>query len=221
VKPTLRMNVVVGKALNTRTPVFFETMRYVVFRPYWNVPYSIARNELAPALRRDSQALVKRDMELVQSFDDTNALPITPENIERLASGRLKARQRPGPKNSLGLAKFIFPNSNDVYMHGTPSQSAFGRSRRDLSHGCVRLEDPAAMAEFVLKDQPSWTPERIRAAMNADKPQRVDLRRPVQVLLFYTTALVDLDGRVLFYEDIYGHDAKLERELEAAYPYQP
>jgi murein L,D-transpeptidase YcbB/YkuD len=196
-------------------------MEYVVLRPYWNVPYSIVRGELLPALRRDPEALVNRDMEIVRGFDDPSGLPATAENIAALAAGALKVRQRPGPRNALGLAKFIFPNSNNVYMHGTPSQAAFGRSRRDLSHGCVRLEDPAAMAEFVLKDQSGWTPDRIRAAMDGAKPQRVDLRRDVEVLLFYTTALVDLEGRAHFYDDIYGHDARLERELETAYPYQP
>jgi len=210
-----------GTALNTRTPVFAEDMQYVVFRPYWNVPYSIIKGELLPALRKDSNALASRSMELVRGFDDTAALPVTPENVTLLAQRKLNVRQVPGPKNSLGLAKFIFPNANNVYMHGTPAQSLFERSRRDFSHGCVRLEDPAAMAEFVLRDQPEWTRERIEAAMNGSKPVRVNLKRRLPTIIFYTTALVDLQNQLHFYADIYGHDAALEKELESAYPYQP
>jgi murein L,D-transpeptidase YcbB/YkuD len=220
-RPVLTMRVVVGKAFDSRTPVFLESMEYVVFRPYWNVPPSIVRGELLPALRRDPEALAKRDMELVQGAGDAAGLAPTPENLARLAAGRLQVRQRPGPRNALGLAKFIFPNRDNVYLHGTPSQAAFARARRDLSHGCVRLEDPAAMASFVLQDQPAWTPERIRAAMNGKRPEQVNLRRKIPVLLFYSTAVVDVDGRVLFYDDIYGHDARLERELASAYSDQP
>jgi murein L,D-transpeptidase YcbB/YkuD len=221
--PALTMRVVVGKSFDSRTPVFFEWMEYVVFRPYWNVPRSIVRGELLPALRRDPGALAKRDMELVRGAGEgpAPALPADETNLARLARGELGVRQRPGPRNALGLAKFIFPNEENVYLHGTPSQAAFSRPRRDLSHGCVRLEDPEAMALFVLRDRPEWTAERIRAAMNADRPQQVDLRRRMPVLLFYSTALVDVDGRVLFYEDIYGHDAVLERQLETAYSEQP
>ncbi|HEX5716459.1 MAG TPA: L,D-transpeptidase family protein [Thermoanaerobaculia bacterium] len=219
--PALTMRVVVGKSFDSRTPVFLETMEYVVFRPYWNVPPSIVRGELLPALRRDPDALAKRDMEIVRGSGDATALAPTPDNVAQLAKGALKVRQRPGPRNALGLAKFIFPNTDNVYLHGTPAQSAFARVRRDLSHGCVRLEDPAAIARFVLQDQSAWTPERIRAAMAGEKPQQVNLQRKIPVLLFYSTALVDLDGRVLFYEDIYGHDARLERELASAYSNQP
>jgi murein L,D-transpeptidase YcbB/YkuD len=219
--PALTMRVVVGKSFDSRTPVFLETMEYVVFRPYWNVPPSIVRGELLPVLRRDPDALAKRDMEIVRGSGDATALAPTPDNVAQLAKGALKVRQRPGPRNALGLAKFIFPNTDNVYLHGTPAQSAFARVRRDLSHGCVRLEDPTAIARFVLQDQPAWTPERIRAAMAGEKPQQVNLQRKIPVLLFYSTALVDLDGRVLFYEDIYGHDARLERELASAYSDQP
>jgi len=220
-RPSLTMRVVVGKSFDSRTPVFLDWMEYVVFRPYWNVPISIVRGELVPALRRDGNALAKRDMEIVRDFGDATALAPTPANVAQLAKGTLKIRQRPGPRNSLGLAKFIFPNSYNVYLHGTPAQTAFERTRRDLSHGCVRLEDPAAMARFVLQEQPAWTMERIQSAMDAGKPEQVNLLHKIPVLLFYTTALVDLDGTVRFYEDIYGHDVLLERELESAYSYQP
>jgi murein L,D-transpeptidase YcbB/YkuD len=220
-RPSLAMRIVVGKALDTRTPVFEENMQYVVFRPYWNVPPSIIRGELVPALRASSSALDKRDMELVRGYDDAKTLPVTADNIDQLARGKLLVRQRPGPRNSLGLAKFIFPNANNIYMHGTPSQALFERARRDFSHGCIRLEDPAKMAAFVLRDQPEWTPDRIAAAMAGAQPTRVGLVRPIPVIIFYTTCAVDLEGVVHFYDDIYKHDARLDEELQTGYAYQP
>ena len=138
------MNVVVGKALNTQTPIFVDQMEYVVFRPYWNPPPSIIDGEILPGLSKDSSYLDKHDMEIVASGSDTApSLPATDENLAKVASGRLFVRQRPGPSNSLGLAKFIFPNDENVYMHGTPAQQLFSRTRRDFSHGCIRVEDPA------------------------------------------------------------------------------
>jgi murein L,D-transpeptidase YcbB/YkuD len=123
-------------------------------------------------------------------------------------------RQRPGPRNALGLVKFDFPNEDNVYMHGTPMQELFGRARRDFSHGCVRVEDPVMLAEWVLKDEPGWTRERIVNAMSGKLTTSVMLSRPIQVILFYITAVVmPEDGTVRFAPDIYGHDAALERAL--------
>jgi murein L,D-transpeptidase YcbB/YkuD len=134
-------------------------------------------------------------------------------------AGRLSIRQKPGPKNSLGLAKFIFPNAENVYMHGTPAQQLFSRARRDFSHGCVRLEDPARFAEWVLRDQPVWTRARIDAAMQADRPTRVNLKQPITVVLFYDTVHVNSEGVVFFVDDIYGHDRALDVALTQGYPY--
>ena len=213
----LDMAVVVGRALDTHTPVLTERMRYVVFRPYWNVPSSIVQKEILPALARDPGTLQRQDLEIVKGGgDDARPVPVTPENIALLRAGSLRLRQRPGPRNSLGLVKFIFPNDADVYLHGTPAQQLFDRARRDFSHGCVRVEDPVALAHWVLRDQPAWTVERIEAAMNSDAPQRVDLPRPLPVILFYITAMANpADGTLQFAEDIYGHDARLERALAA------
>jgi murein L,D-transpeptidase YcbB/YkuD len=147
----LRMNVVVGQSLNHQTPIFVERMEYVIFRPYWNPPRSITLKEIVPKARRDPSYFAKEDLEIVASGDDNApALPPTPENLSQVVAGRLHVRQRPGVHNSLGLAKFIFPNDEDVYMHGTPAQQLFSRARRDFSHGCIRLEDPALFAEWVL-----------------------------------------------------------------------
>jgi len=140
-------------------------------------------------------------------------------NLDAVVAGRLFVRQRPGPRNSLGLVKFIFPNHENVYMHGTPATQLFSRTRRDFSHGCIRVEDPARLAEWVLRDVPGWTRERIESAMQAERPARVNLREPLMVVLFYDTVHVNSDGVVHFVGDIYGHDRALDRALARGYPY--
>jgi murein L,D-transpeptidase YcbB/YkuD len=216
----LRMNVVVGKSLDHKTPIFIDRMEYVIFRPYWNPPYSITVKEIVPHARRDAAYLDRQDMEIVASGgDDAPPLPATPENLSHVLAGRLYVRQKPGPKNSLGLAKFIFPNSANVYMHGTPAQQLFSRARRDFSHGCIRLEDPARLAEWVLRDQPEWTRQRIDAAMQGARPTRVNLKEPLTVILFYDTVHVNSEGVVFFVDDIYGHDSRLDAALRQGYPY--
>jgi murein L,D-transpeptidase YcbB/YkuD len=128
--------------------------------------------------------------------------------------GALRVRQRPGPKNSLGLVKFIFPNAADVYLHGTPATELFGRARRDFSHGCVRVEDPVALAQWLLHDQTQWSRERIAQAMAGAGPLRVELTRPIPVVLFYMTAMsMPRDHALHFADDLYGHDARLIRAL--------
>jgi murein L,D-transpeptidase YcbB/YkuD len=216
----LRMNVVVGKSLDHKTPIFIDRMEYVIFRPYWNPPYSITVKELVPHARRDPAYLARENMEIVASgADDAPPLPATPENLSHVLSGRLYLRQKPGPGNSLGLAKFIFPNSANVYMHGTPARQLFSRARRDFSHGCIRLEDPARLAEWVLRDQPEWTRQRIDAAMQGSRPTRVNLKEPLTVILFYDTVHVNSEGVVFFVDDIYGHDRQLDAALKQGYPY--
>ncbi|HUU34713.1 MAG TPA: L,D-transpeptidase family protein [Vicinamibacterales bacterium] len=216
----LRMNVVVGQSMNHKTPIFVEEMEYVIFRPYWNPPYGITVKELVPKARRDAGYMDREALEIVASGDDNAvALPPTPENLSRVVAGRLHMRQKPGPKNSLGLAKFIFPNAENVYMHGTPAQQLFSRTRRDFSHGCVRLEDPARFSEWVLRDQPAWTRARIDTAMQGDRPTRVSLTQKLTVVLFYDTVHVNSEGVVFFVDDIYGHDRALDAALGRGYPY--
>lgn len=213
--PAFRTGVIVGRALGTQTPVLLESMRYLIFQPYWNVPASILRNEILPALRRNPDYLRRHDMEIVQGPGD-DALPLaqTPENLARLEGGQLRLRQRPGPRNALGRIKFIFPNDANVYLHDTPAQELFSRARRDFSHGCVRVEDPVGLAQYVLRGLPEWTPETIREAMTrGPRSRRVNLPRPIPVVLFYTTAAVETDGRIRFAPDIYGHDRVLDRAL--------
>lgn len=213
--PTFGMNVIVGRAaLNTRTPVFLEEMRYVIFRPYWNVPPGILRDEVLPELSADAGWLDRNGMEIVRGAgDDATPVPPTPEHIAALAEGRLRVRQRPGPRNALGLIKFMFPNNENVYLHDTPAPELFSWTRRDFSHGCVRVERPADLAAWVLRDVPGWDRERITRTMQEGHSTRVDLRSPIPVLLFYTTAIVQPDGTVQFFADLYEHDARLERAL--------
>jgi murein L,D-transpeptidase YcbB/YkuD len=148
-------------------------------------------------------------------------LPPTAASIEKLASGAAQLRQRPGPKNALGRVKFLFPNSNNVYLHDTPSQAAFAEARRDFSHGCIRLSQPAALAEWVLRGAPGWDAERVAREMARSSELGVPLGRPIPVVIYYTTAVARRDGTISFYEDVYGHDARLERALAAGYPYPP
>jgi L,D-transpeptidase YcbB len=214
-EPLLGMGVIVGRARKTQTPVLLAEMREVIFRPYWNVPQSIVRNEILPKLTRDPEYLEREDMEILSgSGEDGGAIEPTSENLARLKRGALRLRQRPGPRNALGLVKFVFPNETDVYLHATPAAQLFNESRRDFSHGCVRVEDAVALAEWALKDDAQWTPDRILSAMIGTQTFSVRLARPIQVLLFYTTAVVmPEDGTIHFAEDIYGHDARLDKAL--------
>ncbi len=215
--PDFDMGVIVGKALDTRTPVFLEEMTHLIFQPYWNVPKSIVHSEMLPILRRNLGYLESQDMEIVDGQgDDAKPVPATLANVERLASAELRLRQRPGPKNALGQVKFMFPNDENVYLHSTPAPVLFGRARRDFSHGCVRVEDPVKLAEWALSDQPEWTREKILAAMNGDPSVMVKLTRPIRVVLYYVTAtVIPTDNTVHFAEDIYNQDPRLDEALRA------
>ncbi|MCC7416991.1 MAG: L,D-transpeptidase family protein [Acidobacteria bacterium] len=211
--PAFGMDAIVGRALSTETPVMAAELQDVVFRPYWNVPRSILLKEVLPAIQRDPEYLRREDMEIVGGDDRPVAL--TPAAIAGLRAGRLRVRQRPGPNNALGLIKFVFPNRDDIYIHGTPARALFSRSRRDFSHGCVRVVDPVALAEWVLRDLPEWTRARIVAATMGQETTWVALPRPIQVFLFYTTAAVmPEDDTMRFADDIYRHDSRLEQALE-------
>jgi murein L,D-transpeptidase YcbB/YkuD len=212
----LRMNVVVGTAFKTETPVFAANMTYLVFSPYWDVTPTIALDEVKPAALKNPHYLDQNHMELVRGKE---VLAPYPENIEQIGKG-VRVRQTPGPHNALGGVKFLLPNDYQVYLHDTPTRSLFQRSRRDASHGCIRLGDPLALARFVLRDQPEWTEERIKAAMKSDTQERVDLKRPIPVLIAYGTAIARQNGEVYFYSDIYGHDRVLDRLLKKGYPYR-
>jgi murein L,D-transpeptidase YcbB/YkuD len=213
--PAFSTRVIVGRAGRTQTPLFGARMTEIIFRPYWNVPSSIVRNEILPMLARRPDYLQREQLELVSGETDSSpVVPATPENLARLRSGALRLRQRPGPKNALGRIKFSFPNAYDVYMHATPAPALFARARRDFSHGCVRVQDPVGLAAWLLRDRPGWDRERISAAMDAPASSRVAMEEPVHVLLVYSTAAVLLDSNdVAFAEDIYHRDEPLDQAL--------
>jgi murein L,D-transpeptidase YcbB/YkuD len=219
-KVALSMNVVVGKAYDHNTPVFSDAMQYVVFRPYWGVPFSIAKAEFLPRIAADPNYLATKGFEVVNSRQEiVTSGTVTNDILAQLRAGKLFIRQTPGPKNSLGLVKFIFPNSYSVYLHDTPAQEFFAKSRRDFSHGCIRLEKPAELAVWVLRDNRGWDMDRVRGALNGSPNQQVNLAHPIPILIVYGTVIVTEDGLVHFYDDIYGHDAALEKVLAKGYPY--
>lgn len=215
VKLDLEMKVVVGKALNTRTPIFLEDMRFIEFSPYWNVPPSIARAETLPRLRRDPDYLARQGFEFVTK-DGHVVNTVSQEAIDAVQRGQWRIRQRPGARNALGDIKFIFPNDQNIYLHHTPAPELFSRARRDFSHGCIRVEAPVQLAEFVLRNQPEWTTERIEAAMQAGKSTTLRLAQTIPVLIAYSTVVIKDGGKVYFFPDIYQQDARLERALQSA-----
>jgi murein L,D-transpeptidase YcbB/YkuD len=212
-KTELQMKVVVGKAQDLQTPDFSADMKRVIFRPYWNVPLSIQAKELIPEIQKDPSYLSKNDYEVTDSSGKVvSSGVVSREIMAGLRSGKLQIRQRPGPKNALGNVKFVLPNENDVYFHDTPSRRLFARSRRDFSHGCIRLENPRELAFWVLHDRPEWTRERVQAAIEGDDTIEVSLPQPIPVRIEYRTAAAD-DGSVSFFDDIYGLDEALEEQL--------
>ncbi|MEP6712519.1 MAG: L,D-transpeptidase family protein [Ferruginibacter sp.] len=189
------MNVVVGKE-GHNTTMFTGNLNQVVFSPYWNIPVSIVKKEIVPGMNRNSNYLAKHEMEITGT---NGGLPVV--------------RQLPGKQNSLGKVKFLFPNSFDIYFHDKPAKSLFDKDKRAYSHGCIRLSEPAKLAEYLLKDDPKWTPENIDSAMNSGKQQFVKVKSPVPVLITYYTAWVDDNGLLHFADDIYAHDAELSAKM--------
>lgn len=193
------MNVVVGSQANN-TVIFTDIMEHVVFAPYWGVPRSIVKNEIMPAMRRNSNYLARNDME-----------------ITGYSGGIPNIRQKPGPKNSLGLVKFLFPNTYDIYFHDTPSKWAFDQNNRSLSHGCIRLQDPVKFAQWVLRYNPEkYNAQYIDSMMHKNpKETYIKIREENQfpVYLVYFTSWMDDNGKLMFRNDIYKHDADMAEKL--------
>jgi murein L,D-transpeptidase YcbB/YkuD len=207
--------------MRTQTPVFTREMTYVVLRPYWNVPPSILRGEIVPAIQRDRGYIASKNYEVTTPDGKVvTSGEISDDVLAQLRAGKLAVRQKPGPSNALGLIKLIFPNEHNVYLHSTPSQALFTRSRRDFSHGCIRVEHPAELAAWALRKNSGWTVERIKQEMQTGKDNvTVTLAQKVPVFIVYGTALAYANGEVHFSDDIYGHDAKLAAALAKGYPY--
>src|SRR5690606_28916477 len=193
------------------TPVFIAQLNAVDFNPYWNVPYSIARGETVPRLRRDPAYLEREGMEFVAA-DGTVSRQVTAANLEAVAQGRMRIRQRPGPRNALGKVKLTMPNTMNIYLHDTPSRSLFAQARRDFSHGCIRVDKVVELATFALSRNPQWQPEAIAAALAGTELRVARVAPPIPVVVFYTTAVADADGTIRFLPDLYGFD----RQLDAA-----
>ena len=185
------IDVVVGKAGNN-TVVFRDELKYIVFSPYWNIPTSIVKNEILPAMQRNPAYLAAKNMEQTGT---SNGLPVI--------------RQRPGGSNALGRVKFLFPNSYSIYFHDSPAKSLFARTKRDFSHGCIRLSQPKKLAQYLLRHKPEWTEKRIDSAMDATVEKWVTLDKSIPVVISYFTAWVDGDGTLNFREDIYRHDQEM------------
>ena len=190
-QPVFNMKVVVGSTQH-HTVIFTDKMKYVVFSPYWNVPPGILKNEVLPGISKDPSYLSKHDMEW---YNGNNV------------------RQRPGPSNSLGLVKFLFPNNYNIYLHDTPAKSLFDETSRAFSHGCIRIADPVKLAEWVLRNDSTWTNERIHEAMWAGRERFVPVKEDITVFITYFTAFVDRNGRLNFRKDVYGHDKVLKEHM--------
>ena len=208
-KPVMDMRVVVGKPDEHKTPVFSAQMATVVFSPYWNIPDSIVAGETAPAMARDSAYLEKNNIEVL-NVSGSGAKPVDYSSVDWDDASQLRRlafRQRPGPGNALGRVKFLFPNAFDVYLHDTPAHALFARPGRALSHGCVRIEDPEALARYVLRGYPEWDDTQILQAMNAGVEKHVKLKEKIPVHIVYFTAWVDESGGLHFHPDVYSYDA--------------
>lgn len=185
-------NVVVGSTANS-TVIFTSNLKHVVFSPYWNVPSSILKKEVLPGIAKNKNYMARHHMEW-----NGNSV-----------------RQKPGPWNSLGQVKFLFPNEYSIYLHDTPSKSLFKEEKRDFSHGCIRLSEPKRLAQFILRNDANWDSLKIAKAMNAGKEQYYTVKESIPVFIVYFTAWVDREGKLNFRDDVYGHDKKLKGRLFA------
>ena len=216
----LSMRAVVGRDYR-QTPVFSDTMRYVVLNPTWNVPRSIAGRDILPRLKESISYLEEQGMVVYRGWSP-DAPPVDPSTVDwsRLSADSLPYRfvQRPGPLNALGRVKFMFPNQFAVYIHDSPARSLFGRSVRSFSSGCIRVERPLELLDYVLRGREEWSPAKLRGALETGREQTIRLPRELPVHIEYWTAWAGEDGAVHFRPDVYGRDARLASALEAAPP---
>lgn len=211
------MRVVVGKVMGQHeTPVFTHMMKYLVFRPYWSVPVDIARKELVPHIESNHGYLTSKNFEVTNN----KGVIQTDYTAHQVAQGAVMVREKPGPKNSLGLVKFIFPNQYDIYLHSTPAVSLFEQTRRDFSHGCIRVQKPADLAAWILQGQGDWDLDKVNEAMNSGPDNKtVSLKTPLPIVIFYLTAIVEDGGEVHFFDDIYGYDSEMQKVFSKGPPY--
>jgi L,D-transpeptidase YcbB len=213
-------NVIIGKAYGHKSPVFEKEIQYVVFRPYWDVTPSIQRNEIVPHIQKDPNYIARNNFEVVTPQGElVTDNQVSPEVLEGIKSLHLMVRQKPGDTNSLGLVKIIFPNPENVYLHGTDAPGLFSADVRDFSHGCIRVQNPEDLVAWVLRNNPGWDLERVKATMNGDKNNlQVNLAARIPVLIVYGTATVNEENQIRFFDDIYGYDADLDKALAREHP---
>ena len=214
-------NVIIGKAYGHKSPIFEKEIQYVVFRPYWDVTPSIQRNEIVPHIEKDPNYIAQHNFEVVTPQGEVvTDNQVSPEVLEGIRSLHLMVRQKPGDTNSLGLVKIIFPNPDNVYLHGTDAPELFTQDVRDFSHGCIRVQKPEDLVAWLLRNNPGWDLERVKATMNGEKNNiQVNLATRIPVLIVYGTAAVNEENQIRFLDDIYGYDAELDKALAAGYPY--
>ena len=213
----LAMKVIVGKSYR-RTPVFSDTMRYLVINPYWEVPPRLAVEDKLPEIRKDVDFLSRNHIRVLRGWGSEEA-EVDPKTVDwaRLGKGNFpyRLRQDPGPQNALGQVKFMFPNKFDVYLHDTPSRELFRRTERDASSGCIRVEKPVDLADYLLQGVPGWSHERLLSTIASGREMMVPLPAPIQVHLLYWTTWADEQGTVHFRRDLYGRDNSLDAALRA------
>ena len=213
-------NVIIGKAYGHKSPVFEKEIQYVVFRPYWEVTPSIQRGEIVPHIQKDPNYIARNHFEVVTSKGEVvTDNQVSPEVLEGIRSLHLMVRQKPGDTNSLGLVKIIFPNPDNVYLHGTDAPGLFSSDVRDFSHGCIRVQNPEDLVAWVLRNNPGWDLQRVKATMNGEKNNlQVNLATRIPVLIVYGSATVNEENQIRFFDDIYGYDAELDKALAAEHP---
>jgi len=213
-------NVIIGKAYGHKSPVFEKEIQYVVFRPYWEVTPSIQRGEIVPHIQKDPNYIARNHFEVVTSKGEVvTDNQVSPEVLEGIRSLHLMVRQKPGDTNSLGLVKIIFPNPDNVYLHGTDAPGLFSSDVRDFSHGCIRVQNPEDLVAWVLRNNPGWDLQRVKATMNGEKNNlQVNLATRIPVLIVYGSATVNEENQIRFFDDIYGYDAELDKALAREHP---
>ncbi len=209
-KTALRMPVVVGQEYKP-TPLFSQKMKYLVLNPSWNIPESITKEEILPALMTDPAYLSRNGIEVVsmETKEVVDVAEIDWESLDPEEDFPYRLRQQPGEDNSLGKIKFIFPNEFDVYLHDTPAQQLFHRRKRDFSHGCVRVSKPYELAAWVLEGKSEWNPDSLREAATTNEEKTIKLPKPMPVYILYWTCWVEENGTVSFREDLYDQDKKM------------
>lgn len=208
-KSQLRMPVIVGKPMS-QTPIFSDILEYLVFNPYWNVPKSIVKDEIFPKFQKDATYLEEKDFELVDG--EGQPMEVAHLTLENIEAGTIRIRQKPGPANALGLVKFMFPNEHAIYLHDSPAGHLFDVSERDFSHGCIRVERPKELADFLLRHE--WSPEEIEHTLQSSERRVIQLSHSLPVYILYLTTWVDEEGTLQFREDPYGHDDQLWTALQ-------